>query len=260
LSYGLVYIIDENSKTVKLHKSFESVKSAIRTNVVYSKIKDRFLVMSGCLSKKYTGSTGLIYDYEYSSGKLMRLYGTRKKFYRVYPYEFNYSSLADPFEYDCEPYGEYAYEPQKIDAIDVSDAVAMPAELPAKDPGPKPKRKDMKTRKEKEEEWEKMLAGRKWEDLDHTELIARTSFRICDNVLYLYSVDHVVTNLYMVGKNYTYTIDYTDTEQELMAIFYNYGFQMAIPVNSMEQDEYHLYVKCYGVLYDTGKTFTTVRN
>lgn len=252
-SYGNVYFINEKTGTVRLHKRFVSEKSTVRSNAVFSREKDRFLLMSGCLDKKYKKMSALIYDYSYSNGQLQYLIGVKNKFYRAYPFEFNYNSLAEKISVDPVSFGELEY-PEKIDKVDVSGAAEMP---------PKPEnairmgKRDgkMKTRKQKEIEFERMMQGRSWDDLDHTERIARTSFRIFGNTLYMYGVDHIVEYLYIAGKKNTYVVDYTTTKQELLALFYNYGYYMTIGIDRLEKDRYHLYIQCLGNLYDTEKEF-----
>ena len=64
----------------------------------------------------------------------------------------------------------------------------------------------------------------------------------------------------MVGKNNTYVLDYTGTKQDIPALFYNYGYNMAVPLDNLENDSYHLYVKCFGVLYDTEHGFIISKN
>lgn len=251
-SYGNIYFVNEKAKTVRLHKRFESRKSTVRSNAVYSRDKDRFLMMSGVLDKKYKKMEALIYDYTYSDGSLNYMLGIRNKFYRAYPFEIDYCSLAERIGVTPVFIGEYK-RPEKCESIDVSGAIDIPFE-PEHNEVVKEERK-MKTRKEKEAEWEKLMAGKVWEELDHTERIAKTSFKLNGRALLMYSIDHMVSHLYFVGENHTYVYNNTDTKQELLAIFYNYGYHMSVGIDTLEKDRYHLYVRCMGNLYDTGKDF-----
>lgn len=251
-SYGNIYFVNEKAKTVRLHKRFESRKSTVRSNAVYSRDKDRFLMMSGVLDKKYKKNEALIYDYTYSDGSLNYMLGIRNKFYRAYPFEIDYCSLAERIGVTPVFVGEYKC-PEECESIDVSGALDIPFKPEHKE-AVKEERK-MKTRKEKEAEWEKLMAGKVWEELDHTERIAKTSFKLNGRALLMYSIDHMVSHLYFVGENHTYVYDNTDTKQELLAIFYNYGYHMSIGIDTLEKDRYHLYVRCMGNLYDTGKDF-----
>lgn len=251
-SYGNIYFVNEKKRTVRLHKRFESRKSTVRSNAIYSRDKDRFLMMSGVLDKKYKKMEALIYDYTYSDGSLNYMIGIRNKFYRAYPFEIDYCSLAERIGVTPVYVGEYK-RPEKCESIDVSDAINIPFK-PEHNDVVKEERK-MKTRKEKEAEWERLMAGKVWEELDHTGRIAKTSFKLNGGALLMYSIDHMVSQLYFVGENHTYVYDNTDTKQELLAIFYNYGYHMSVGIDELEKDRYHLYVKCMGNLYDTGKDF-----
>ena len=252
-SYGNVYFINEKTKTVKLHKRDVSEKSTVRSNAVFSREKDRFLMMSGCLDKKYKKMPALIYDYSYSDGELQYLIGIKNKFYRAYPFEFNFSSLAEKISTTPVAFGEIEY-PEKTEPIDVTGARTVP---PRPEGANRMGKRDgkMKTRKQKEIEFERMLNGRKWEELDHTERIARADFRLFGNTLYMYGVDHIISHLYLVGEHNTYVVDYTGTKQEILAITYNYGYYMTIGIDRLEKDRYHLYIRCLGELYDTEKEF-----
>ena len=251
-SYGNIYFVNEKTKTVRLHKRFESRKSTVRSNAVYSREKDRFLMMSGVLDKKYKKNEALIYDYTYSDGSLNYMLGIRNKFYRAYPFSFEYYPLAERIRTNPVYAGEYSY-PVECDGIDVTNALKI--EFGPEHEDVIQEERKMKTRKEKEAEWEKLMAGKVWEELDHTERIAKTSFKLNGKTLLMYGIDHIVNQLYFVGENHTYVYDNTDTKQDLLAIFYNYGYHMSVGIDTLKKDRYHLYIRCMGNLYDTGKDF-----
>ena len=168
----------------------------------------------------------------------MRLDGIKGTFYIAYPYEIVYSSLVEQIGYSHDIYGEVE-EPIASPIPDVSEAFILPidnVEPPAKQD------KRMKTRTEKEAEWERMTCGKTWEELDHTDRIARTRLKLCGNIVYLYGVDHIVEKIHFVGKNNSYCIDYTGTKQELPAIFYDYGYFMAISAENMNDDRYDIQI------------------
>ncbi len=252
-SYGNVYFVNERAKTVSLHKRFKSRKSTVRSNAVYDGDRNRFMMMSGCLQKNYEGAAGLIYEYSYYNMALKNLLGIAKKFYRAYPMTIDFNSLAERISTDPVVVGDYFY-PEKCEAPDVTNALPLPF-VEQKEKELKEERV-MKTRKQKEEEWERMMQGKKWEDLDHSGRIGKTAFTLSGSNMFMYAVDHMVSHLYMVGEENTYCMDYTDTYQELLAVFYNYGYNMTVPIDRLPKDRYHLYVKCMGNLYDTGKEFT----
>lgn len=252
-SYGNIYFVNTKTNTVRLHKRFKSKKSTVRSNAVYDGDNNRFLMMSGCLQKNYDGAAGLIYEYSYYNKALKNMIGIAKKFYRAYPMTINFDSLAERISTDPVVVGDYFY-PEACETPDVANAVPLP--FVEKKEAKLKEERTMKTRKQKEEEWEKMMQGRKWEDLDHTERIGSTSFTIKGTNMYMYAIDHMVSHLYMVGENNTYCMDYTSTYQELLAVFYNYGYKMTVPIDRLPKDRYHLYVNCMGTLYDTGKEFT----
>lgn len=261
-SYGVVYKVDEVKKTVTLYRSFKSLKSSVRSNVVYSADNNRMLLMSGCLNSKTEGCRAMIYDYKYSDGELLCKYGIKRMFYRAYPYEFDFKSLTEPAKYDNRKYGELN-KPVIIDEIDTSSALELPSDGNSVNADnlvrttPKvPQIKRIKSRAEKETEWEEMIKDKKWENLDHTERIKRTSFSIIENVLFMFGVDHIVSHLYMVSENNTYEMDYSKTRQDMIAVFHDFGYKMPVPVDNLLTGKYYLYVKCFGKLYKTGKYFT----
>lgn len=263
-SYGIIYEVNEKKHTVVMRQRFESLKSSVRSNIVYDKSIDRVMLMSGCLNKKYKGCRGILYDYRLSDGKLLNVYGVSKQFYRAYPYKFDYNSIAEPVPYDDSEFG-YLSGPVKIDTIDVTDAKELPPSDRPDTENPEPSRvpefpkRGMKTRSEKEAEWEAMTRGRTWAELDHTGRIGRTTFKLTGNMLFLYAVDHIVSYLYIVGNNNTYMVDYTGTRQDIPALFYNYSYHIAVPLDNLEDDNYKLYVKCFDTLYDTGSSFEIKR-
>lgn len=250
-SYGLIYSINEKEKTVTLCKLFESRKSYVRSNVVYYPDKDRINLMSGCLKQRYEGGRALIYDYKYSTGQLKRKYLIKEQFYRAYPYEFDYNTLAEPVKYDNSLFGELD-KPVPVGRIDTGSAVILKVQ-DKEEESTDNKRKKMRTRAEKEVEWENLTKGKTWEELDHTERIEKTGFKLCGNILYMYAIDHIVSRLYLVSDEETYEMDYSKTKQEIPAIFYNYGYFMPVPLSGMKDGRYSLYVKCFDTLYDTQK-------
>lgn len=268
-SFGLIYEVNENDNTVRLLEQYESRKSSVRSNIVYAEDRDRVLLMSGCLNEAYKKCRGLIYDYRKSDGKLVNLYGITKQCYRVYPYQIDYKSISEPVEYNTKEFGKIK-PPVSIAPIDVSMAEKLPPsdrgndgteveavlELIVSREFPK---KETKTRAEKEREWDDMRQGKTWAELDHTGRIGRTTFKLTGDMLFLYAVDHIVSYLYIVGKNNTYMVDYTNTRQDIPALFYNYSYHMAVPLDSLEEDSYKLYVKCFDTLYDTEKCFVIDR-
>ncbi len=250
-SYGLIYDINEQEKTVSLCKSFESKKSPVRSNVVYYPDKDRFDVMSGCLKERYENGRALIYDYKYSTGKLKNKYLIKDQFYRAYPFKFDFKSLAEPVDYDNEIFGELD-RPVQIDKIDTDSAVFLDV-VDREAESLENKRKKMKTRAEKEKEWQEMTKGKTWAELDHTGRIEQTGFRRCGDILFLWGIDHIVSRFYMVSDDAAYMMDYSQTEQEIPAIFVNYGYYMPVPLDTVKDGRYKLYVECFDTLYDTKK-------
>ena len=111
----------------------------------------------------------------------------------------------------------------------------------------------MKTRAEKEKEWQEMTKGKTWAELDHTGRIEQTGFRRCGDILFLWGIDHIVSRFYMVSDDATYMMDYSQTEQEIPAIFVNYGYYMPVPLDTVKDGRYKLYVECFDTLYDTKK-------
>ena len=83
--------------------------------------------------------------------------GIRNKFYRAYPFSFEYYPLAERIRTNPVYAGEYSY-PVECDGIDVTDALKI--EFGPEHEDVIQEERKMKTRKEKEAEWEKLMAGK----------------------------------------------------------------------------------------------------
>ena len=258
-SYGRVYSIEEKEGTVTLCKSFESLKSSVRSNLVYYPEKDRIDLMSGCLNKNSynkKADQSYIYCYKYSTGELQRRYCLKSKYYRAYPFEFNFDSMSKPVDFNFDLYGELD-SVTECEPIDISVAEKLPVFVISEEEQlrreQQKKDRKMRTRAEKEAEWEEMMKGKVWEELDHTERISKTTFKLRGNLLYMYSVDHIVSNVYLVSDDKTYGMDFTGTKQELLALFYNYAYNLPMGLEGVKAGRYNIYVKCFDTLYNTEK-------
>ncbi len=91
------YAVDEKNGTVKQVRRFPNAYSYITSNYQLFYDKDRLIASHGSIYID-KNSWGEIYEYEYSTGKLVRSYKTKKTFYRAYRQQFDYKSCSTPME------------------------------------------------------------------------------------------------------------------------------------------------------------------
>lgn len=86
----------------------------------------------------------------------------------------------------------------------------------------------------------------------------QTDYKIKEDVLYLYTVDHAISHIYLLGNNRDYVQDYSYTTQEQKSIFGTMEYYISIPLNEVEPGSYKLCVNYLGELCDTGKKIRIV--
>ncbi len=89
------YSIDEKNKTVMQVKRFPNSLAYITSNYQLFYDEDRLIANHASLT---TGDTfwGEIYEYQYSTGRLLRSYKTKYSFYRAYRQNFDFQSSSKP--------------------------------------------------------------------------------------------------------------------------------------------------------------------
>ena len=91
------YSIDEKAGTVKQLKRITNVHSDITSNFTLFSNQNRLVAYHGSVAGT-SKQIGQIFEYEYSTGKLLRSYKTSDSFYRGYRQNFNYAAVNQPME------------------------------------------------------------------------------------------------------------------------------------------------------------------
>lgn len=94
----LVYVVNEKKKTVKQVKVFSGVRSIITSNCAYHKKKNRMFSFGGYLYPVIKGRKGMIYEFDYKSGKVLNQYSTKDYFYRGYEMKIGWKGMAEPMK------------------------------------------------------------------------------------------------------------------------------------------------------------------
>lgn len=251
-SYVKIYTLNEKQGTVELNKSFPSWKSKIRSNGIYVEDKNRLFVMSGYLEPPMDEMEGLIYEYDFKSGELLNHYATVNSFYRAYEFWPDYSELSKPMPlYKDYILGEL-YEPVRVETPDLEDALLQP-ESQADEKVERARKRVRKELRQKMYKQENKKKKKTEIEAEREKNIANVSMYISENYLYLRAMDHLVSHVYFVGKEYTFMQDYSMTTQKAPSLFASSVYYIAIPLAPLEKDQYEIYIKCFDQLYYTEK-------
>lgn len=249
-SFVRIYEINEKERTVSLWKSFPCAKSKIRSNGILCYEKNRLFAMSGFLEPPVEGCSGMINEYDFLNGSLYNQYLTKASFYRAYELPLNYPDLAKPVEQDMEYMLGTMREPYRTEKPEVSRS--MP--LPKRDvlyTAEKAYYKGTKAERKKKYE-EAMENGEVAFDIEQD--IANTELSLCENILYVNAVDHLIRKIYLVGEDNCYVQDYSDTKQTNPALFARMFYAVTVPLGVLPSDRYRIYLECDGKLYDSGES------
>ena len=77
------YDIDEEKKSVSLHKRFAGPKTRIRANGIYVPDKKRVYNMAGSYAEPVDGDGGGIFEYDYETGEVLSEFGVKPGFFRA---------------------------------------------------------------------------------------------------------------------------------------------------------------------------------
>lgn len=258
LSYVRIYTINEKERTVSLFKNFESIKSKIRSNGIYVQERDRLFVMSGYLEPAQDGYDGMVYEYEYSTGKLLNHYSTVNSFYRAYELWADYDEMAKPLDVKSDYMRGMLLQPRPVtESVDFAKAEPMPPH--------KNRKRDKvdarkKVRKElRKEQWEKEMKESGGKLIDYDLEVSYIHMKIREDFLYVNGIDHLVNKIYFVGKEHTYVQDYSWTKQTAPALFAKAVYFVAVPLLELPEDEYKIYLQCHDRLLETTKHITVAK-
>lgn len=222
-SYVTIYKINEKKGTASLEKRFGGIKSKITSNGVLKYDAGRLFYMGGYVAypEQYGDRGGVIYEYEYDSGRELNRYSIRHYFFRAFEMKPDLADLAAPMnnldQEPCVGYLQFFEEtPEKMKLPDelVEDA---PLSCPEE----------------------------------------RVRLRIEDGNLWVKSRDHLVNQVFLVGQKKCYVKDFRKParEDDLAA---DMEYYLSIPLYNIERGKYTVAVEFKGRKYNTEKTIRIV--
>lgn len=247
-SYGRIYRIHPKTHTVELLDSFESIKSKIRSNAIYAPEANRVYVMSGYLEPAREDYNGMLYEYDLQSHELIIQYSTVNTFYRAYPVTIDYEELSKPIDQNRAIFYGEIDEPQPMGELLVEGSEDIILEKIRKDKKEYTRikqRKEERIREFHETGLKKELKQKKKKAIDHIR------FKVKEDILYMYSMDHIVANLYFVSEDQNYVMNYTDTVQCTPSLFAETYYYTAISLANLKKGNYELYFESHKRLYHT---------
>lgn len=97
-SHVLVFEVNEKKKTVRQVKKFAGVRSIITSNCAYDKKSNRMFSFGGYLHPLIKGRKGMVYEFDYKTGKTLNQYSTSGYFYRGYEMKIGWKGMAAPMK------------------------------------------------------------------------------------------------------------------------------------------------------------------
>lgn len=255
-SYVRIFSINEKERTVELVKSFPSLKSHIRSNGILEWEKDRIFVMSGYLNKPFDGKRGMVYEYRYSDGELLNQYGMANSYYRAYEFFADYDAMTKPLSAG-EPYilGELV-EPVQIEKEKLPDfagAERMPLFRPRV---PKKLKRFRDSHQERKKQWEKQVKEKGGRVINYDKELCYVHMKRREDFLYINAIDHLINQIYFVGRKAVFVQDYSWTKQTVPEYFAGAPYYVAVPLGNLPEDSYRIYLQCHEKLLRTRKVFS----
>lgn len=217
-SYVTIYTIDEKKKTAHIEKRFGNIKSKITSNGVLKWDDRRVFYMGGFLAfPEENGNRGaIIAEYDYDSGEELNRYNLKQFFFRAFEMKPDVDDLASAMDLYAEPCVGYL-----LPFEEMTEEMEIPEKMVSEAP------------------------------LDAQE--ERVRLRIEDGNLWVKSRDHLVNQIFLIGKEKSYVRDYREpaAEQDLAA---EMEYYLSMPLYSVEKGEYTVVVEFKGEKYNTGAT------
>lgn len=238
-SFVRIYEINQTENSVMLCKSFPVKQSIIRSNAIYEENKHRVFAMSGFYGRPQGKRAGAIEEFDLDSMERINRYDVSVSFYRAYGLKFQYVMWKEMLQDDYRLGTLLHLSPCK--KIGVTKAVKVPE-----------CKKDYDLYKiycllSQHQEEAKSL-------IQTSQDVAYMRMRLCEQVLYLHGIDHVMKKIYFVGKKHYYLKNFDDTEQKNYISFGRLPYAVAVSIDNLEQDIYNLYILAQdGKLYDMRK-------
>lgn len=238
-SYVRIYEINKKRRTVTLYKSFPVKQSVIRSNAIYMGKENSVFAMSGFFEKYEPQKAGAIEEFDAESKEIKNRYYIGKSFYRAYGLKFNYGMQEAVLE------GDYVrgslQKPLPGKKIGITKAVKVP------------------DRKKDYNLYEIFLLLKQYPEkakrmISTIQDVAYMRMRLCEHILYIHGIDHVMKKVYFIGKKHYYIKSFEDTEQKQYNSFGRLPYAVAISIEPLEADRYKIYILAEdGKMYDMGK-------
>lgn len=119
----LVYVVNEKKKTVKQVNVFTGVRSIITSNCAYNKKKNRMFSFGGYLYPLVKGRKGMVYEFDYKTGKTLNQYSTKEYFYRGYEMKIGWKGMEKPMKKRKDYVKGALQGPIAIENNDIPEAV-----------------------------------------------------------------------------------------------------------------------------------------
>ncbi len=270
-SYVKFYRIDEKNRTVSFLKEFESLKTPLRSIGHYVPESHRVFVMAAYLEETTEdGCDGLIYEYDYETGTLYNKYGTFHSYFRAYNFVPQIETACTPMDYENR-YTELGTSRQPVELKGLYISTSEPLPRFSKEEQEQRKRERIErenasrectepTRKPrvemKKKQYRKKGGNSEYIPEKLKEHLCRIRIRRYGNYLLLYGKDHLISNVFFVGRQHTYQQTYTNTKQCLPEVFGEYVKYMAITTRTFEPDIYEIFIEVHDIIYKTKWEFT----
>lgn len=217
-SYVTIYTINEKERTARIEKRFGGIKSKITSNGVLKYKDSRVFFMGGYLAypEKNEDRGGMIYEYDYHTERVLNQYNFRYYFFRAFEMKPNMADLASTMDISSEPCVGYL-QPFEL----MQEKMPLPEIMVENAP--------LSCKQE------------------------RVRLQIEDGNLWVKSRDHLVSQVYLIGKDRCYIKDFREPEQE-QDLSAEMEYYLSIPLYTVEEGEYTVAVEFKGEKYNTGKT------
>lgn len=217
-SYVTIYTIDEKEGTAKIEKRFGGVKSKITSNGVLKYDDRRLFYMGGFLAypEENEERQAMICEHDYESGEVLNRFSLRYYFFRAFEMKPDVNDLAAAMDLYAEPCVGYLQPFEEM-----SEKVEIPERMVTEAP----------------------LACQE----------ERVRLRIEDGNLWVKSRDHLVNQVFLIGKERCYVKDFREPEQE-QDLAAEMEYYLSIPLYTIEKGEYTVAVQFKGENYNTGST------
>ena len=221
-SYVTIYTIDEKKKRAHIEKRFGGIKSKITSNGVLKWQDRRVFYMAGFLAypEENDDRGARISEYDYDTGKELNRYNLRYYFFRAFEMKPDVNDLASAMDLYAEPCVGYLqpFEERK-GKIQIPEKNIEEAPLSCPE--------------------------------------ERVRLKIEDKNLWIKSRDHLIDQVFLLGKEKNYVKDFREPEQE-QDLAADMEYFLSIPLYSVERDEYTVVVEFKGQMYNTGKTIKII--